>query len=308
MKSLTAAASGDSVFHELTSRPGAARFSDAMTPASCGLVGDVKGDLGNVAADAEHRLSRLDAGEGEGVLGGLVAGEEPLHLIGLLGEAAVGRLGHDDHPLADAGLEPAGEVSAEHDAGIGSVGEVAAVGNLARNDGDLPFAGRIDTVEGERQRLVFALHDGRNARARHPGIDRRVRERRFQGAGRRRHAARHGRIVEKALGVDLAAAGQKIESGVAARLCPGIEQRGEDQDRIEPDGDDDERDDRAPRIAPQIAPGERPEELQRAHHAALMAATGSSRLMRRTGNSPAIATDRMMTAGPIVALRMLKVG
>ena len=255
-----AAASGASTVHGLTSSPGAAARREAMTAGRPPVVRDRKADLGQGVADPQHRLRGREAGEGEAVLRLLVSGEQADHVVAPLRERAVGGLRHDDDALADACFEPRGEMTPENDAGVGLAGEVTPVDDPVGDRRDSLLAGGNDAGKGQRQRLVLALDDRRDAHARRPGADRGGFESRPQRVARHGHEPRHRRIVEIPLGVDLAAAEHQTEGRVAARGRPGLEQRREAQDRVEAGGHDDQRDDRAARVAPEVAPGQRREQ------------------------------------------------
>ena len=199
-------------------------------------------------------------------------------------------------------------MAAEDDAGVVTAGEIAPARHLAGYRRERGFAIGLDPDEGEGQRLVFALGDGGDAYAPDPGADRTRVQRGLERCIRPRQAPRDGRVVQITPGMDLAAAGHHVERGIAARLRPGLEQRREDQYRVQPRCDGDQGDERALRIAPEIAPGEGDDEPHGFHHAAPIAATGSRRRTRRYGNRPASATDATMTSGPASALTTVSFG
>jgi hypothetical protein len=122
---------------------------------------------------------------------------------------AVGRLRHQDDPLAEPGLQLGGEVLADDDRGLVGAREVAAGEHLPRQVRDLALGARQDADQGHRAGAVFTLDDGGDAHAGRPGRNRGAVQHRLERARWGGHAAGDARVVHIAGRVDLPLAGQK---------------------------------------------------------------------------------------------------
>ena len=182
-----------------------------------------------------------------------------------VGHVVVGILAHDDHALADPGLELVGEPLADDDAGISRAVEIRAFDDVAADGAEPRLGGGVGADQGDAAGLPLAGDDRRHADAGRDPLDAQFGKARLELGGRERHEVLDARIVSIAGMMHLNMARQRVDAVADHVVHHAAHQRSHEDHRPRAEADGREHDERAPVIAPEIAPGQQEDHAEVGH-------------------------------------------